>query len=84
MLKIPEFGKRENLLIRGAKGIPNRIHAQKSTPRFIITKRRKTKDKEKNLESIERRMMHHLWENHDSNGSRFRIGIPDSRRISQH
>lgn len=49
-----------HLLTQGSEQTPSRIKAKKSTPRYMIIKLPKTKDKENNLESIHREKMYYL------------------------
>lgn len=68
--KSPNWAKGKNLLISGARRIPNRLSPKKSTPRFIIIKWRKDKDKGNNLKNFEWKRMRHRWKDCDANDCR--------------
>ena len=61
-----------NILTQGNEQVPNRRNPKKATPRHIITKLIKTKDKKKSLENSQRNMMHYIKGNNNQKGS----GLP--------
>lgn len=68
----PNVAKDQSLPIQHTGKISNRINPKKPTPRNIIVKLLRTKNR-KIRESSQREMIPYLWEKSNENGSRFPI-----------